>query len=104
MARSSERYADLTVLTADNSRNEDIAEILRDAEAGFAATASYVLIPDRKEAIEYALTIAERGDIVAILGKGHERYMIDSCGKRHFDEREIVNSFFTQRRCEIKRE
>ena len=104
MARASERYADLTVLTADNSRGEITSEILRDAEAGFAASESYMIVPDRKEAIEYALTIAERGDIVAILGKGHERYMIDERGKRYFDEREIVAKFYSERRCEVKRE
>lgn len=104
MARASERYADLTVLTSDNSRDEDADIILRDAEAGFAAPESYVLVPDRKEAIEYALTSADRGDIVAILGKGHERYIIDGGGKRHFDEREIVKHFYSERRGEVKRE
>ena len=49
-----------------------------------------VVIPDRREAIIFAIAIAEKGDTVLLAGKGHETYEIIRGQKRHFDEREVV--------------
>ena len=91
-----EIHSDFVVLTSDNSRSEPTEEILWDTERGFYNSNSFTVIPDRCRAIEYALGMATKKDIVAILGKGHERYIIDSEGKHPFNEREIISSFYTR--------
>lgn len=96
MARIAEIHSDFVVLTSDNSRSEPTEEILWETERGFYNSNSFTVIPDRCRAIEYALGMAAKNDIVAILGKGHERYIIDSEGKHPFNEREIISSFYTR--------
>ena len=73
MARAVERWADVAVLTSDNPRWEDPMSIIEDVRRGFVSLEP-VVVPDRREAIRRALSMADSGDIVAILGKGHERY------------------------------
>jgi UDP-N-acetylmuramoyl-L-alanyl-D-glutamate--2,6-diaminopimelate ligase len=51
------------------------------------------VIPDRREAIKFALSIAQKDDIIILAGKGHETYQILGNEKFDFDEREIVKSF-----------
>ena len=51
---------------------------------------SYIAIPDRKEAIKYAYEIAQKGDIILLAGKGHERYQLIGLDKLPFCEREII--------------
>ena len=85
------KLADLSIITADNSRFEKVEDILADIKVGLAKTdGKYVEIPDRREAIEYSLSHAEDGDIIAIIGKGHEDYQEIRGVKYHFDEREAV--------------
>ncbi len=68
--RLAEKLADLSIITADNSRFEKVEDILADIKVGLAKTdGKYVEIPDRREAIEYNLSHAEDGDIIAIIGK-----------------------------------
>ena len=57
-----------------------------------------VVIEDRAEAITYAIQNAHAGDVVLLAGKGHEAYEITREGRRHFDEREIVQRAFADRR------
>ncbi len=91
MGEISGTYADLSIITADNSRFENVMDIIEDIKAGINKTdGSYVVIPDRKEAIKYSITHAEDGDIILLLGKGHEDYQ-EIEGIRHpFDERVII--------------
>ncbi|MDE7156650.1 MAG: UDP-N-acetylmuramoyl-L-alanyl-D-glutamate--2,6-diaminopimelate ligase [Lachnospiraceae bacterium] len=91
MGEISGTYADLSIITADNSRFENVMDIIEDIKVGINKTAgSYVVIPDRKEAIKYSITHAEDGDIILLLGKGHEDYQ-EIEGIRHpFDERVII--------------
>ena len=74
LGRTAAELADWTYLTSDNPRSEDPLAILREIEAGVLQTGTkkYSLIPDRREAIETALTEAAKGDIIVIAGKGHE--------------------------------
>jgi len=65
------RFSDVVILTADNPRTEDPEAILDDITAGCDA-AKVTRIIDRHEAIQHAITTAQAGDIVMILGKGHE--------------------------------
>ena len=91
MGEVSGRLADLSVLTADNSRFEDVMDIIEDIKVGIGKTeGKYVVIPDRKEAIKYCMEHAEDGDIVVLAGKGHEDYQEIRGVKYHLDEREVV--------------
>jgi len=65
--------ADVAIYTSDNPRSEDPSEILKEMTAGLSITAPSRIEIDRKSAIEYAISLAEPGDVVIVLGKGHER-------------------------------
>lgn len=85
------RLADLSVITADNSRFEDVMDIIADIKVGMAKTdGKYVVIPDRREAIRYCLENAQRGDVIVLAGKGHEDYQEIRGVKHPFDERVVV--------------
>lgn len=91
MGEVSGRLADLSVITADNSRFEAVEDILADIKTGLAkTTGAYVEIPDRVEAIRYCLAHARPGDILVLAGKGHEDYQEIQGVKHHLDEREVV--------------
>ena len=79
--------ADIALLTSDNPRTEDPAQIFADMKAGIDFNAHQVHeIHDRREAIKFAVRTAKAGDIVVIAGKGHENYQ-DIDGVRHwFDD------------------
>lgn len=92
MAIAAAQNSDFCVVTSDNPRNEDPEEIIKDILAGMEnQTTPFVKITDRRKAIEYALKNAKSGDVIAVVGKGHEDYQIlkDNV-KIHFDEKEIV--------------
>ena len=92
MGEISGKLADLSVLTADNSRYEDVLDIIEDIKTGINKTdGEYVVIPDRKEAIKYCIENAEDGDIILLLGKGHEDYQEINGERFPFDEREIIS-------------
>ncbi len=83
--------ADLCVLTCDNPRDEDIRSINDDIKLGLAKSkGKYIEIDDRKEAIAYCMRHAQPGDMIVLLGKGHENYQEIKGVKYHFDEREAV--------------
>ncbi len=85
------KYADLSVLTADNPRYEDNNKIIEDILIGMKKTdGKYVIIPDRREAIRYSIVNAHDGDIVLILGKGHEDYQEIEGVRYPFDERVVI--------------
>lgn len=85
------KNADLAVLTSDNPRFEDPYKIMEQVEKGLDKTCCrYRSIENRREAIEYALSEAEEGDIVLLCGKGHENHQIYGNDCQHFDEHEIV--------------
>ena len=95
MGKVSGKYADLSILTEDNSRYEDVNDIINDIEVGIKKTdGKYIKIPDRREAIKYAIDNAEEGDIILILGKGHETYQEKNGERTHFDDREEVLKLF----------
>ena len=96
MAKISEKYADRIILTSDNSRNENTADIIDDIIKGFEYS-SYEVIEDRSLAITDAIVKADDGDIVAVIGKGAEKYNIDKTGYHPFDEKSIINSALQQR-------
>ena len=91
MGEISGRMSDLSVITEDNSRNEDVMDIIADIKTGLAKTeGKYVVIPDRTEAIRYCIENAQDGDIIVLAGKGHEDYQEKNGIRIHYDEREVV--------------
>ena len=88
------RDADFCILTSDNPNNEPPAAIIAEIASYFTTgSCPYVAITDRKEAIEYALSMSEHGDIILLAGKGHENYQL-ICGKREkFSEAEIIKNY-----------
>ena len=82
MGRVSGKYADFTIITEDNSRNEPLENILTDIKTGLAMTDGfYVEMPDRRSAIRFSILRSKPGDLVVIAGKGHEEYQ-EFDGKR----------------------
>ncbi|MFT3984533.1 MAG: UDP-N-acetylmuramoyl-L-alanyl-D-glutamate--2,6-diaminopimelate ligase [Lachnospiraceae bacterium] len=91
MGEVSGRLADLTVITSDNPRFENPLEIIADIKSGIQKTAGeYVEIPDRKEAIAYAIHHAKKGDVIVLAGKGHEDYQEIEGKKYQMDERVLI--------------
>ena len=92
MAQIAVRMSELVILTSDNPRDEEPADILKDMVAGVAeADMSRVLvIEERESAIKTACTIAKKNDVILVAGKGHEDYQIIKGVKLHFDDHEIV--------------
>ena len=97
MAIASEKYATLSIVTSDNSRGEIPEEIIKEIVCGFSKSAEYKMITDRARAIEYALSIANKDDVIAIIGKGAETYNIDKNGYHYFDERKIISDAIRKR-------
>ena len=91
MREISGNIADFTVITSDNPRTEEPAEIVKEIEEGIKKTkGKYVAIVDRIEAIKYAINMANKNDIIVLAGKGHETYQEINGKKYPFDEREII--------------
>lgn len=89
MGQMGVEHSDFAILTSDNPRTEDPKQILNDIEKGIQGMeGTYCVIPDRREAIYRAVREANAGDLVLILGKGHEDYQIIGTEKTHFDDRE----------------
>ncbi len=85
---------ELSVITSDNPDFEEPMKIISDiAEAVKEAGGKYYTEPDRKKAIEYALSIAEKGDIILLAGKGHEEYQLINGIKEPFSELECINDY-----------
>ena len=89
MGEIASRYADFTVVTSDNSRSEEPSDIIAEILTG-VGKAPHTVIENRAEAIEYVIKNAQKGDIILLVGKGHEEYEIDKNGKHRFNEREIA--------------
>jgi UDP-N-acetylmuramoyl-L-alanyl-D-glutamate--2,6-diaminopimelate ligase len=89
-------HSDRVIFTSDNPRSEDPADIIRDMETGLSASAKrkYIAIPDRREAIKTAVSMAKQEDIVLVAGKGHEKYQEIKGVKNHFDDKEVLREMF----------
>lgn len=96
MAEVTCEHSDKVVFTSDNPRSEDPLQILADMETGLntAAKRKYVSVPDRKEAIKLAVSMAKPGDIVLIAGKGHEKHQEIKGVKHPFDDKQVMREMF----------
>lgn len=85
------KMADFSIITADNSRYEKVEDILADIRGSIEKTGgAFVEIPDRKEAIAYSITHAQEGDMIAVIGKGHENYQEIEGVRYPFLDREVI--------------
>ena len=85
------RFSDHVFITSDNPRNEEPMDIIASIEEGVKRSGTtYTIIENRREAIEKALDMAQKNDIILVAGKGHENYQEINGTKHHFDDREIV--------------
>ena len=91
MAELAEKYADYTIVSNDNPRSEDPEKIFTEIKSGFSESfADYEIIADRKKAIQRAVEIAEKDDLVMLLGRGHEQYQILNNKKIELDDRQVA--------------
>ena len=85
------KLADFAIVTSDNPRTEDPLAIIDDIVKGVdSGMGPYVVVPERRTAIRYAMDIAKKDDIIVLAGKGHETYQEINGVKYHLDEREEV--------------
>lgn len=97
MGEVSGRLADLTIITSDNPRFEDPGDIIQDIETGIKKTdGRYIQIPDRKEAIAYAIKTGQPGDVIVLAGKGHEDYQEIKGKKYPMDERVLIREILAE--------
>ncbi|WP_313004496.1 UDP-N-acetylmuramoyl-L-alanyl-D-glutamate--2,6-diaminopimelate ligase [Chryseobacterium gleum] len=96
MGNIATKKSTLAIITSDNPRTEDPAQIIKEIEAGVEPQnfSKYTSIPDRKEAIKMAIKFAEPKDIVLVAGKGHETYQEINGVKHHFDDKEVINELW----------
>lgn len=88
--------SDICIITDDNPRSENSISIFNDIISGID-NKNYAIIQNRKEAISFALNIADENDTVIILGKGHEKYQIINDEYIPFDEKSIINEVLLMR-------
>jgi len=89
MAKISEIFADKTIITSDNPRDEDPITIIQDIEKGMTINSDYVIEADRTKAIKMAINLAQENDIILIAGKGDESYQ-EIKGLRHdYSDRDV---------------
>ena len=96
MAQTACDLSDKVILTSDNPRSEDPEDILNEMQAGLnsAAKRKALVIPDRKEAIQTAVRMANKEDIILVAGKGHEKYQDIKGIKYPFDDKEVLRELF----------
>ena len=96
MANEAVIASDKVILTSDNPRTENPAQIIKDMEAGVDAKfrKKVLSIENRREAIKTAAMLAQPGDIILIAGKGHENYQEINGVKHHFDDKEEIENCF----------
>lgn len=98
MAAVSATYSNRVILTSDNPRSEDPEQILKDMEAGLdpVQKRKTLVISNRKEAIKTAVSLAQKGDVILVAGKGHEKYQEIKGVKYPFDDKQILKELLEQ--------
>ena len=97
MAQAAEQYADAVVITDDNPRTEDPADIIADSLRGMGHREKAWIKRPREEAIRFVLPQLQAGDAVVIAGKGHEDYQILGTTKHHYSDQETVRTWLQNR-------
>ena len=90
MGAAAAALSDFLIVSSDNPRSEDPMAIIEEILPGIPKTTPYIVIPDRAEAVRWAIENAQANDTVLLAGKGHETYQVIKTGTIHLDEREII--------------
>lgn len=90
MGELATRLADVVIVTGDNSRSEDPMQIIREIVCGMQSKSENYVIPEREDAIAFAIDCARAKDLILLAGKGHEEYEITKTGKHPFSEKKIA--------------
>ncbi|MBI5620282.1 UDP-N-acetylmuramyl-tripeptide synthetase [Candidatus Gottesmanbacteria bacterium] len=96
MGKASGTYVDLIILTEEDYRTEDVNHIIDEIASGIPSHKQVIRLPDRDEAIRYALTQAKSGDTVMITGKGHERSIARGKTEYPWSDQESVKKHLRQ--------
>lgn len=105
MGRAACQFSDHVIITSDNPRLEEPGDIIDEIVSGIKGKFSnYEIFPDRRQAIEQALKLARKGDIVVVAGKGHENYQIVKDKIIPFDDRDVVREALKKIGHESKRD
>lgn len=96
MGEVASRLADQVILTSDNPRSENPLDIIREIDAGIRLKTRRLIEPDRRMALKMALSLARRGDVVLIAGKGHENCQIFRDQIRPFDDRKVAREILEE--------
>ena len=94
MGRIASTHSKRVIITNDNPRTEDPKQIIGQIERGLTSGCKVHIIPDRREAIRTALSLAGPGDAVLIAGKGHETWQEINGVRYPFDDRQVVREYF----------
>lgn len=96
MGLIAEELSDIAVVTSDNPRCEQPMDIIKDILSGMKKD-NHTVVENRREAIRYAMEIAQKDDIIILAGKGHETYQEIDHVKHDFDERKVVREILAER-------
>jgi len=94
MGRIASEYADFAIITSDNPRTEDPAQIMDEIAQGLSPGFNALKIIDREQAIQESLNLAEKQDIILIAGKGHEAYQQIGQQRIDFSDQEVVRKLY----------
>lgn len=94
MGKAAAKYSDILIVTTDSPRHENPQQTIDDVVRGIPENIPHEEFTDREAAVLHALEIAQKGDVVALCGKGHEDYQAIGDEYFHFDEKEIVKKYF----------
>ena len=96
MGEMASKYSDFCIITEDNNRYEEFSDIANDIMEHFDKKCKYIIIPDRKDAIKYAIENGKKGDIIMLIGKGHEDYKEIKGVRYPFDERVVIKEILEE--------
>ena len=98
MGETAAKKCDFAILTSDNPRYEDPLDIIGRIEKGYRRfSIRYVVVPDRKRAIEYALDFLEKGDVLLVAGKGGENYQEIMGIKHPFNDKDVIDTLVKEK-------
>ena len=99
MGETAAKKSDFCVLTSDNPRYEDPLDIISEIEKGYRRfSVKYVVVPDRKKALDYAVDFLRKGDILLVAGKGGEEYQEIMGIKYAFSDHEVIGELLSRKK------